>query len=373
MAEDKQFEATPRKKQKERSEGNVLRSRDLTSAGVLLLAMLTAPPLFRLLARTLATQTAHSLAHLHEFKGTAEELTPMVVYWWEVFTRTLGPLLLVIVGGAILFSALQSGLVFSPKVLHLKWSRLNPAQALKRIFSLRGLVETLKSLLKLTLIAYTAVVVLRGQWDQVMTLGQLEPGEGFALAAKIAGLLALKTSAVMVLLGAADYGYQRYEYNRNLRMTREEMKQEGKDTEGDPLVRSQRQRRRQQLLRDGLSPHLPQAQVVITNPTRLAIALLYEPGVTEAPLVVARGRGRLARRIRQLAHRHGVPLRENPPLARALYQSCSLGTAIPQSLFQAVALILAQIYREAEERRHRHQQRWQQGAATDYPPPGVKA
>lgn len=360
MAEDKQFEATAHKRQKERSEGNVLRSKDLTSAGVLLLAMLAAPMLFRSLAGTLAGQTAHALAHLHEFNPMPGELQQLGVYWWGVLARTLSPLMVLVVVGAVLFSALQSGLVFSPKALQLRLDRLNPVQALKRILGLRGLVETLKSLLKLLLITATAVVVLRAQWEQVLALGQLEPLAAFSLTGKLCGELALKTAAVMVALGAADYGYQRYEYNRSLRMSRQEMKQEGKDTEGDPLVRSKRHQRRQQLLRDGLSPQLPQAQVVITNPIRIAIALRYEPGVTAAPVVVARGRGRLAKRIRELAFRHGIPLRENPPLARALYQACTLGATIPQGLFQAVALILAQVYREAEERRRRHQQRWRQ-------------
>lgn len=353
MAEDKQFEATARRKQQAREKGQVPHSRDLSSAGVLLLAAFLAPTLFGAIGGKLSASVAYALGHLHEADLSREGLQRVFLGWGSVFFGALAPLMLVIIAGSVVLSALQSGMLVSTYPLLPRLEKLNPATHLKRMLSMQGLVETAKSLLKVGLVALIVWIVLRGRFNEVLTLGQVPPAQTMAAVGRLAWELTLKTALIMVIVGAADYAYQRFEHNKSLRMTREEMVKETRETEGDPQVRSQRRQKREQMLKDGMNARLPQAAVVLTNPTHVAVALYYRQGQSEAPVVVARGQGRVAARIKFLARRHGVPIKEEPPLARALYKACPLGAQVPQGLYRAVAVILAQLYKEAAARKRR--------------------
>lgn len=360
MSQDKQFEPTQRRKQRAREKGQTPRSRDLTSAGLLLLATAASAAWFPALSRSLVEATRSTLGALHEAEPTAEGLRRLLLVWLAVYGRAMAPLLLIIVLGAVLLTFLQGGLALSFYPLTPRLDKLNPATSLKRLFSAQGLVDTIKSLLKVTLAALVAWLVLRQRAPQLLALGEMELPAATATAGHVAWELCSKTALAMLVVGAADYLWQRFDYLRSLRMTREEMRQEVRDTEGDPQVRGRRHRARQKLLRDGLSAHATRATVVLTNPTHVAIALRYGPGLP-APTVVARGQGRLAERIKALARRYGIPVREEAPLARALYAACPLGATIPPALYQAIAVILAELYREATRRQQRHGD----GSATD--------
>jgi flagellar biosynthesis protein FlhB len=353
VSEDKQFEATARRKQQAREKGQAPRSRDLSAAGVLLLAAFLAPTLFSGIGRHLSSATIYALGHLNEADLSREGLQRAFLGWAGVFFLALAPLLALVIVGSLLLSALQSGMLVSTYPLVPRLDKLNPFNAIKRIFGMQGLVEAAKSLLKVALVGIMAWVVLRTHLTDMLMLGQLEPKQAVSSTAVIAYELVLKTSLTMVILGAADYAYQRFEHNKSLRMTREEVRQESKETEGDPQMRGKRMQRRKELLRDGMNARLAQASVVLTNPTHVAVALYYKQGDTQAPVVVARGQGRLAQRIKFLARRFSVPIKEEPPLARALYAVCPLGAQVPPALFKAVAVILAQLYRDAAQRRQR--------------------
>ncbi|MEN6303152.1 MAG: EscU/YscU/HrcU family type III secretion system export apparatus switch protein [Armatimonadia bacterium] len=350
MSQDKQFEPTARRRSQARQKGQVPRSRDLTAAGVLLLVALFAPALFGGLSHSLVTSWTASLGQLHEADLTAATLRALLLTWGGICLRALAPILLIVIAGSVALTFAQSGLTLSTYPLQPRLDKLNPATALKRILSVSGLVETAKSLLKIVLVALVAWIVLRDKWSGMLLLGQMEPAQALAAIGRLAWELTLKTALVMAILGAADYFYQRFEHNKSLRMSREDMRQETRETEGDPHVRAQQRQRRQQLLRDGVSAQLPQATVVLTNPTHVSVALHYKPGEA-APVVVARGRGRLAARIRTLARRYAIPVKEDPPLARALYQACPMGVQVPPALYRAVAVILAQVYKEAADRK----------------------
>jgi flagellar biosynthesis protein FlhB len=349
LAQDKQFEATARRQQQAREKGQAPRSRDLVSAGLLLLAAMLAPVLFSAMGSNLRRATEAGLGHLHEFEFTREGLKHAFLTWALIYARVMAPLLIVIVAGSVLLTFLQGGLVLSLYPLTPRLDKLNPATAIKRIASAQGLVETLKSLLKLALVALVAWTVLHRHVPQLLLLGQMPPGGALGAIGRASWELCLKTALAMAVLGAADYLYQRFEYRKSLRMSREDMRQEARETEGDPQMRHRRRQVRQRIMRDGMSAGLRQATVVVTNPTHVAIALRYVSGQS-APEVVARGQGRLAERIKQLARRYAVPVRERPPLARALYEACPLGARIPPALYQAVAVILAELYREAAQR-----------------------
>ena len=351
MSQDKQFEPTPRRRERAREKGEAPHSRDFTAAGLLLIVAMMGPRFFTLMAQAISVAAAHTLGSLHQFDFTATGLRQAFQLWGTVVVSALAPLFLTVSACAIVLSYFQTGPILSAYPITPRLDKLNPAHALKRLFSLRGFIETLKSLLKLALVAVTAYLVLRHRASDVLLLGQVELQGSVTALAHLMWELTLKTALMMVILGAADYAYQRFEHGRALRMTREEMREEIRETEGDPLVRGKRRQRRQQFLRDGMSARLPQANVVLTNPTHLAVALYYRQTDTKAPLVVARGRGRLAERIKRVARRYAIPIREEPPLARALYQACPLGAEIPQALYRAVAIILAELYKESLTRR----------------------
>jgi len=353
VSADKQFEPTQRRQQQARAKGQSPRSRDLVSAGVLLLAIAAGAAWMPGLSRAVLQATQHTLGALHETAPTAEGARELLLAWLAVGAHALGPLLGIVALGAVLLTFAQGGLTPSLDPLTPRLDRLNPAKALKRIFSMQGLVETLKSLLKVALAAFVAWLVLRSRLPQLLQLGEMELSGAVAAVGRIARELCLKTAVAMLVLGAADVVWQRFDYLRSLRMTREEMRQEVRETEGDPQVRGQQRRAREKLLRDGVSAQASKATVVVTNPTHVAVALQYGPG-QPAPMVVARGQGRLAERIKALARRYGIPVREQPPLARALYAACPVGASIPPALYQAVATILAELYRESARRQARH-------------------
>ena len=349
MSQDKKFEPTQRRKQQARQKGQTPRSRDLTSAGLLLIATVASAAWFPALSRSLLDATRSTLSHLNEVEPTAEGLRHLLLEWLAVYARAMAPLLLIIVFGAVLLTFLQGGLALSAYPLTPRLDKLNPATAIKRIFSAQGLVESVKSLLKVALAALVAWLVLRLRTPQLLLLGEMELSGSMATVGHVAWELCSKTAVAMIILGAADYLWQRFDYLKSLRMTREEMRQEVREMEGDPQVRGQQRRARERLLRDGITALVTQATVVLTNPTHVAVALRYGPG-QPAPMVVARGQGGLAERIKALARRHGIPVREQAPLARALYAACPLGASIPPALYQAVAVILAALFREAARR-----------------------
>lgn len=351
MAQDRQFEATPQRLRKARERGEVAHSRELTAAGVLLLVMLLLPAWVRRASEALLQTTSGALASLHTAELTPAGLRELALLWAAVAGRALAPLVATVLAGVLFLSLLQTGPLLTLYPLQPKLDRLNPAQSLRRLFSWRGAAETLKSLLRLAAIAFTAYLVFKGRGPELLSLGEAELGVALMVTGRLAWELGLKVALMLVILGAADYAYQRFEHARSLRMTREELRQEIREGEGDPQTRSQRRRQRQQLLRDGINRRLAQAAVVLTNPTHYAVALYYQPGATEAPVVVARGKGRLAARIRRLAHRYGVPVQEHPSLARSLYRACPLGATIPAHLYRAVAVILAELHRQTLRRR----------------------
>ncbi len=357
MAEDKQFEPTERRLRQARQRGQAPRSRELTSALSLLLALLFAPTLLGAAAAQLCRQAAACLENMHSVEASPESLGVLFRSWGFSCLSALAPFLLVLVCAAVILTIIQAGPLLTLYPLAPRWERLNPIMALRRLFSTHGLVETAKSLLKVLLVGLVAWLVWRRHLTEILLLSAMEPATGIACVTGMMLELGVKTGLAMAALGAADYLYQRFEHTRSLRMTRQEMKEEMRETEGDPLVRRQLRQAWRRLLRDGTHAKLPQATVVITNPVHIAVALYYG-AETAAPVVVGRGRGRLAERIKQLARRYGIPLREQPPLARALYDACPLGAPIPPALYQAVAVILAELYREAAARRQARRQKF---------------
>lgn len=240
----------------------------------------------------------------------------------------------------------QAGFHINSDSLGPKWERINPAENWNRIFSWEGAMRGGISLAKVAILAVVAWWVLNGRGPQISSLAEGLLGRSVASAWGLSIEMLIDISAVLLVMGGADYGLQWYRHEMRLRMTREELKQERKDEDGDPhVIAKRRQRAREIATQRRMLLDVPKAAVVITNPTHLAIALRYERGVDPAPVVIAKGRDQFAFQIAAKARRHGIPVIERKPVAQALFKTVKVGQEIPQALFVAVSEVLAYIYR----------------------------
>ena len=260
------------------------------------------------------------------------------------------PFAVVLIAATVGGAALIGGWSFSAKAMAFKGERLNPLKGIKRIFSPNSLNELIKAIAKFLLVATAAVTWLWFCRHEVLSLGLLPVGSAIVAGLKLCGQSFVVISATLIAIAAADVPFQLWSYGRKLRMTRQEIKDEYKDTEGRPEVKSRIRSLQQQVAMRRMMEEVPDADVVITNPTHYAVAIRYVDGDMRAPKVIAKGRDFLAARIREIADEHQVPLFSAPPLARALYSSTRLGQEIPAALYTAVAQILAYVYQVRDMR-----------------------
>ena len=340
--ESKTEQATPRRREKAREKGQVVRSRELPSA----LVLLTVTLLVWWQAEVWKLQWREFLAHNLTLPSddpkaylTLLQRTVMLAIRWGAPPLVMSWL---IAAGGI---AAQGGFVFAPAALAPKPEKLNPASNLGKLLSLNSLRGLLKSLLPVAYLVYLGVTLVTAQWDKILRSCFLTPRAVSGWILELAYGMAWKAGLVFAVWFLFDYLLERMNFERQLRMSRQEIREEAKETEGNPLIRGrvrrlQRQMRKRRILKD-----VARASVVIVNPTEYAVALEYRPEEMAAPMVVAKGRNLLARRIKREANWHGIPIVENPPLAQALYRTVEIGQAIPAKLYAAVAEILAFIYR----------------------------
>lgn len=230
------------------------------------------------------------------------------------------------------------------KPLHPKFSKMNPISGFKRIFSVNSLMELLKAILKIVLVGYVAFRYLRDKWPYLYMLYDISLTQAIQLVWQLVTELGLQVSVVYVIIAAADYIYQKVKFARDMRMTKQEVKDEYKQQEGDPQVKGKIRQKMQEVSRRRMMQNLPQADVVITNPTHYAVAIKYDPSVADAPIVIAKGEDYLARKIKEVAKENHIEIVENKPLARMLYANVDVGAVVPPELYQAVAEVLAFVY-----------------------------
>lgn len=245
----------------------------------------------------------------------------------------------------VVVNLLQVGVMFTAEPLAPNWARLNPVAGFTRLFSRRAFVESVKTLLKVLLIGWLTFSAVRADAAMLLRTSEIDPLMVLMLVGQLLYKMAWRVGLAMLVLALLDYGFQRWEYEKSLRMTKEEVKQEMKQTEGDPQVKSRIRARQQAIARRRMMQAVPKADVVVTNPTHYAVALQYDAQKMAAPTVVAKGMNLIALRIREIAQQHGVPIVENPPLAQSLYRTVDIGQQIPPELYQAVAEVLAYVYR----------------------------
>ncbi|MBL8037833.1 MAG: flagellar biosynthesis protein FlhB [Nitrospira sp.] len=346
---DKTEPATPKRKEEARRQGQVAVSRDVSTAAVLLggVGLLGAMLPVGLQKMTEMTRQGLTLSFPGEWY---RDISIDQVYTILIQTGvTVGALSLPIVLGIValgsLATLLQTGLLWRTTAFKLDWSRINPAKGFSRLASLRSLVELIKGLLKIAIITGIGVWVTRHDVLRVPELIQFELSAVLPMAGSLAFKIGLAVSGAIALLAVLDYAYQRYEWERSLRMSKQEIKEEQKAAEGDPLIKSRVRTVQRELIKKRMLAAVKTADVVITNPTHLAVALKYDTATMTAPVVVAKGAGVLAERIRELARHHSVPVVENKFVARTVFKLVDVGKEIPQDLYRAVAEILAFVYR----------------------------
>ncbi len=349
-ADDKTEQPTQKRRQDTRKKGQTARSTELSSAlvlmaGIMAVYLLLPGPLRRFFQYCMSIWTNLDLEDL--------TISSAGKLFWQVSLQAgmvLLPLFAVLMLVAWLASLAQVGFLLSGKPLEPSLGRLNPLEGLKRMFSKRSFVELLKSLLKLAGVAYlayqSAQEVARWSSGYIGT----EIGVSFAALAELIYSVAARVAFFLLFIGVIDYVYQRYDFNQNLRMSKQEIKEEYKQSEGDPKIKAQIRERQRQMSRRRMMQDVPKADVVIVNPIHLAIALQYDPKKSDAPVVLAKGQGYLAQKIKEIAREHRISVVEDRPLAHALFQAVEVGRAIPPEFYQAVAEILAFIFRSKQRR-----------------------
>lgn len=343
MADNRTEQATPRRRQRAQEQGQVLRSRDLVSALTLIAAILV----LAWHPQTFADGWHSYFAKVLDNAVSAEWKDQTPVFTWTALAvvQWVWPMLAVSFCVAVGGTLLQGGLVISPKALSPKWERFSPAHNIKQLFTLATLSRVLRSLLPTGVILYLALRLILQQAPTILHASRLMSRGAFSLMGQLIFDLAWQSCFVLLVWSGGDYLLQKQSHEKSLRMTKQEVKQEMKDSDGNPQVRSRIRKLRREMLRKSLDKDVKRATAVITNPTHFAVALEYRPGTMAAPVIVAKGQDLLAKKIRELARWHDVPVIENPSLARALYQGAEVGQIIPATLYVAVAEILAFIYR----------------------------
>jgi flagellar biosynthetic protein FlhB len=344
QAGDKKHEATPYRRQKAREEGNVAKSQDLGSAVILLVSVVVLDFIGPQLVRTLMDLIVDQLKQ--PLYWETDNRTPLVTLVGML--QRSGVALLPLMGGvfltAIVVNLAQTGFLWLPDKLGFDISRIDPLKGIGRLFSLPNAAKLGFGLVKIAIVSILLIVGVWNRWDEILNLaGMTAPAVGgFVWSTTID--LTRQVAGSLVGLALADYAFQKWKYEQDMMMTDEEIREESKSTQGDPQVKARRRRIAKQISSQRLQTDVPKADVVVTNPTELAIALQYDPKTMKAPIVLAKGAELVAARIRKIALESGIPVVERKPLAQALFKSVDIGSPIPVEQYAAVAEVLKYVY-----------------------------
>jgi flagellar biosynthetic protein FlhB len=335
---------TQKRREEARERGQIAKSHDLTAAIALLGAMIA--------LNFLAPQIFHELMNLTkkslDLTGS-EKLVPDAMYQAVhvaliVLAKAVLPISLVLMVLAVIVSLAQVGFLFTWEPLIPKFSKINPISGFARMFSLDALMKLCINLLKVGIIGYVSYLTIKDRMAQIVNLAALDNWHILGITAELMFLLGIRLAVILLVLAIFDYAYTWFQNEQKLRMSKQELKEEMRRMEGDPLTRERRRRVARQLANQRMRHAVPRADVVITNPTELAIAIKYDVKTMSAPKVVAKGADFLAAKIREIAIENHVPIIERKPLAQTLYKTVEVGQEIPPSLYKAVAEILAYVY-----------------------------
>jgi len=343
--QEKTEKATPKKRRDAKKKGQVAKSREVASVAVLMAGLST-------LSLFGSMIYGHIRCIMH--RGFSMIATPTLgiadlldLGHWLVqhFIVMVAPVMIAVVAIGVLSNVLQTGTVASWEPIRPKLSHLDPIKGTGRLFSKQSVMELFKSLAKLSIVSGIAYWTVKGEIKHFLSLSGMDVSGIAVYILKVAFKIYIRVSVVMIFLAVIDYAFQKWQFEQQMKMTKQEVKEEFKQTEGDPLTRSRIKRIQFEMAKRRMMQEVPKADVVVTNPVHLALAIRYDSAAMNAPEVVAKGAGEVAQKIKEIAAKHRVPIVENKELARHLYRMVEIGSEIPSALYQAVAEVLAYVYR----------------------------
>ena len=346
---EKTEEPTPKKRADARKKGQVGRSQELNTAFVLLIGFFSLKLLWDSIYLSIANYTTYVFSNVNQTVDT-ENVIRIFIGIMTILAQTALPIMLFIMVIGLAINFFQVGLTFNTESIEFKLDKLNPINGFGRIFSKRSLMELVKSFFKILVIGF---FLYRFIHEQLLAMPQFmffDLTTSLALVAEIIFQMAFIVIGVIMVMAFCDYGYQKWQTTQDLKMTKQEVKDEMKQSEGDPQIKGKIRQKQRQMAMARMMKEVPKADVIITNPTHYAIALAYKSGMI-APQLVAKGQDLVAQRIKEIAREARITIVENKPLARALYASVEVGDIVPQELYQAVAEVLAYVYRLKNQRR----------------------
>lgn len=345
FAGEKTEKATPKKRQDSRKKGQVAKSMDLPAAFILCFSFLT----FSMFGGYIKVRTLGIFGNVFEnqlsmnlsIENVQSLFTNLVIQGLFI----LAPIFMISILIAFLANYLQFGFMLTGDPLMMKFNKINPISGFKRIFSMRTVIDFLKSTLKLSIIGYVVCSTLWGEKEQLLTLGKIPLESTFTFVASLTLGLGIKIGVILIILAVFDFIYQKYEFEKSIKMSKQDIKDEYKKSEGDPLIKGKIRAQQRRMAMQRMMQEVPKADVVITNPTHFAVAIKYDSENMQAPVVIAKGADFVALKIKEVAKQNRIITMENKQLARAIFAQVEIGGSIPADLFQAVAEVLAYVYK----------------------------
>ncbi|MEE9912671.1 MAG: flagellar biosynthesis protein FlhB [Deltaproteobacteria bacterium] len=339
-------QATSKRREESREKGQVARSQEVVSVGILVAGLL----FFYFGGSTLLLKTMDLMTAGFRDAGrinlTQDSVNLIIVNYIFKGFGILFPLLIAVLIAAVLGNVMQFGFMFSSESIQPKLDKIDPIKGFKKLFSVRSMAELIKGILKISIIGGVAYLIIRSEFDHLIPLADQSVWGMVGYIGGICFKILLAMTVVLVFLAVLDYAYQRWEYEKSIRMTKQEIKDEYKNTEGDPMIKARIRRIQREMAQKRMMAQIPKADVVITNPTHLAVAIQYSPESMQAPIVLAKGADFIAEKIRDIARENDVPVIENKPLAQVLYKMVKVNHAVPEDLYRAVAEVLAFVYEQ---------------------------
>ncbi len=340
---EKTEEPTSKKRSDAKKKGQVGKSQEMNTAFVLLIGFFVLKLLWEDIYANIADYTIYTYSHLMRSVDT-ESVTELFLGIILLLVKTAFPIMLAIMVVGLAINFYQVGLIFSTDKLEPKLSNLNPINGFGRLFSKRSLVELIKSLMKIAIIGFFLYLYLKDEIPFMPQFIYYDLGTSLVEISKIIFNMVFQVIAIIMVMAVLDLAYQKWQLTQDLKMTKQEVKDEYKQMEGDPQIKGKIKQKQREMAMMRMMQEVPKADVIVTNPTHFAVALSYHKGMS-APIVLAKGQDLVALRIKEIARQSRVPIVENKPLARALYASVEVGENVPQELYKAVAEVLAYVYR----------------------------
>jgi len=345
FAGEKTEKATPKRRNDERKKGRVAKSQDVNTAFLLLFVFILMAVFAGLMKDNMLALFQHTFTEYLNWELTETSVFQIFTESIIQFAKIVGPVMLIAIIAGVASNLMQIGFLFTTEPLKFDLKKIDPIQGAKRIFSIRALVELLKSLLKIVIIGTVTFFVIWMYKDEMMMVAFKNVESALSFFGRVTLIMGIAATIALLLLAVFDYAYQRFDFEKNIRMSKQDIRDEYKNIEGDPLIKSKIKEKQRQIAMRRMMSEIPNADVVITNPTHFAIAIKYDENKASAPYVIAKGVDHIAFKIKEIAKANHVVTVENRPLARSLYASVEIGEAIPEEFYQAVAEVLAYVYR----------------------------